>query len=1164
MSRQQPLGPRPGVSGTLVSGVFAERRLPELFAGQLGESTRQRGCHAIGSWVRRYGGRLGPASGLTSLAAQGAAPLVDAIGYSLALEDDATSRGHGPAGSRGPAGIMRTVAHASEVALPIAIFPWGESMDRRWTDIVALAVDAGTEWVACFNGRTVRLCDAKRSYARDFVEFDLERVATDPVSFALFWAIMRPEALRALTRQVADASARHGVSVCASLKTGVRDALGMLLQAMVTAAHSSGRASVREVDPENLFAQALTVIYRILFLLFAESRCLVPVWHPVYRTSYTIESLRSRAEHPGRHRGLWEAFQALSRLAHSGCRAGSLRVTPFNGRLFAPDRTPFADQRRLDDKLVAKALVALTTSAGANGRERISFRDLGVEQLGAVYESVLDYQPVLSGAVSPRVRDRRVEPQTQVTLVEQRDRRKASGTFYTPQSLTDYLVRQTLHPLVADATPEQILALRVLDPAMGSGAFLVAACRYLAAAYEQAVLRHRGWLAADITNLDRAGFRRLVARHCLYGVDVNPMAVQVARLSLWLATLAADRPLTFLDHRLAVGDSLVGASLDDLARQPPGAARSVGQGSALPLFDTESIGAALERVLPMRMRLEQVDDDTAEAVRDKERWLASLWATPGPLAPLKRAADLWCACWFWDERESRTPDGREYADLAAALRSGISSLPPQIVESRLAEAARIADARRFFHWTLEFPEVFFDASGRPSPSGGFDAVVGNPPWEMLRADNGEAADRQSLRNRAAQVTRFTRHAGIYRLCNRGHTNQYQLFVERSLRLVRRGGRVGLVVPWGLASDHGCADLRRVLLEECDTDRLIGLDNAAGIFPIHRGVRFLLLSTTTGSRTRRIHCRFGTRNAADLDAIDAPSSKAQRRATVALTPAYLQRVSGQGLAIPHLLSRRDRVLTERLVLQFPALSAPGGWHATFGRELNVTDDKALFVAAPASTAIPVVEGKHIDPFVVHLAACDRWVVSTDALANRSAGRATGRFRLAYRDVAASSNRLTLIAGLLPPQTIAVHTVHCLKTPLAFQDQAFLLGVLNSFVANYLARLWVTTHLGTTTVERLPVPKPDPRSRSYRRVSALALALRCDRPGWTDRYAELQAEVARAYELSDDELGLMLDSFPLVDADLRADVAARAARRRGPKRSTLGSSIVPSYPPDAGGS
>ena len=280
------------------------------------------------------------------------------------------------------------------------------------------------------------------------------------------------------------------------------------------------------------------MLYRVLFLLFAEARGLVPVWHPVYRDRYTIDSIVTTLLTGRRYRGVWLAINAISRLAHAGCTAGELKVTAFNGRLFSPAGTTAFDRERIDDEVMGKAVLAVSTTPPARGagRNRIVYRDLDVEELGAVYEQVLEYEPASREGSSP--------------LSHTRDLRKATGTFYTPRSLTAYLVRETLAPLVADRTADDILALRVLDPAMGSGAFLVAACAQLADAAEEALIREGQWHRSDVTTADRVMLRREVAQRCLFGVDLNPTAVQVARLSLWLTTLASDKPLTFLDHRL--------------------------------------------------------------------------------------------------------------------------------------------------------------------------------------------------------------------------------------------------------------------------------------------------------------------------------------------------------------------------------------------------------------------------------------------------------------------------------------------------------------------------------------------------------------------------------------------------------------------------------------
>ncbi len=658
-----------GVSGSLVSHHFAERVLGPAFAGRLGERTRDHARRRLRAWWRGAGSSLGPSSSLRSVFDLGAAPLLDVLGF-LARRPRQAARGT----------LLLGDAVSASATVPLLVAPWGASLDPLWGAVAGESARLESPWVLCFNGRALRLCDGRNTFARGHLEFDLDALVDHPAAMALFWAALRAEALATLTPAIVAGSARHGVAVSASLRDGVREALRLFLQGMLNASPRRAPASLDRARVAPTFDEAFTLVYRILFLLFAESRALVPTWHPVYRRSYTIEALRRQAETPGAERGIWEALQAVSRLAHAGCHAGSLVVAPFNGRLFAPARAPIAERGRLDDRIVARALAALTTLTRGGRCERVSFGDLGVEQLGAVYESVLDYEPHWDGfrtcvrrpagaartgseTACPDEPDDCVRRPTSaartgsetapaVILVSRGDVRKSSGTFYTPRAITEYLVRHTLQPLVEDASADAILGLRVLDPAMGSGALLVAACRYLAAAYEAAVVRERGCFAADITEADRAGFHRLVAQHCLYGVDANPMAVQVARLSMWLTTLARGRPLSFLDHRFVNGDSLVGATIEDVLRQPPGGPPSRRPPALLPLFEGDAAAEAMRVVVPIRDRLAATPDDSADAVHAKERLLAATRAPASAMTALRRLADLWCACWFWPGAEA--------------------------------------------------------------------------------------------------------------------------------------------------------------------------------------------------------------------------------------------------------------------------------------------------------------------------------------------------------------------------------------------------------------------------------------------------------------------------------------------------------------------------------
>jgi hypothetical protein len=1124
----------PGFSGSLVSEYFAEEYLPSLFAGRIGEAARDGARSRLLRWRRAVLPRLGPVSGPRAVYDLAAAPIVAVLGFQ-------------PGRVTGSARTDFVLA-APDAGAPgsplLLVTAWSDRLDATWRDAVRHSVSADVSWCLCTNGRELRLVDARRTYARRFAQFDLDSAIADERSFGVLWALLRREAFDgdpAPIDEIVEASAEHTVGVCRSLRRGVLDALADLLSGFTA---GQGRARRADGDLDGVHEQALTIVYRILFLLFAESRGLVPSWNPIYRQGYSLEAARNLAERPGPARGLWETLQAISRLAHRGCRAGTLRVTPFNGRLFAPSATPLGENGRLDDETTRRVVLALSTSPGraGEGRARIAYRDLGVEQLGAVYESVLDYRPRLSlrpdrsragatarphgaGVVRGGVRSTRVE------LVAGGGRRKASGTFYTPRSITSFIVRRTIAPLVAEAPPEGILELRVVDPAMGSGAFLVAACRYLAGAYEAAILRQGGCHPSDISEEDRRGFRRAVAQRCLFGVDRDPIAVQLARLSLWLSTLAPDRPLTFLDHHLLAGDSLVGASLDDLLRPPPGAGSARPRRAdrpTLPLFESDEAGPAMRAVLPARLRLASTPDESLEVVREKERLLAGLAGDASPLARLRATADLWCGCAF---RPAGARVGAAlFAELAGRLLRGTSALPASTSAPWLAEARALASERRFFHWSLEFPEVFFAPDGTPQQRPGFDAVVGNPPWDMIRADNEEDEDSPAVRAAARQLLQFARTSGLYRAQGDGHGNLFQLFVERAFRLTRDGGRIGLVVPWGLAADSGCAALRRLLLDRCHVDSWIGFENSAAIFPIHRSVRFLVLTATTGQPTPALPCRLGARDPSVLDTMpDLPGPCAEVRSVV-LTRGLLERISPGDLAIPDVRTAKDVELLERLSSESPPLGSAEGWHAAFGRELNASDDRRHF--DERAGGLPVLEGKHVEPFRVTCSGATRRLPRAVAARLLDPARTFCRPRLAYRDVASATNRLTLIAAVLPAGCVTVHTLFCLKTALGRPEQDFLCGILNSFVANYLVRLRVTTHVTAGIVARLPVPRPPAESPLYGRVAGLAAALgRSPAPQADPAYPDLQAAVAHLYNLADDELAHVLGTFPLVDAGVK---------------------------------
>jgi hypothetical protein len=1066
----------PGIGGTLFPGRFlAERGAVAAAVGHAGgDVERQR--RRLASWWSSVERRCGPATGIRTLFDLVAMPLFAMLGYrAVAPAFDA-------------ARVVASLETPRRVKVGLLLLPWAVRPSSAWRDAVRAARAAGSEWCFVLAPPHLALLDARGHATRRAVEFTMPDVF-EPGSADPFLALTssgafhdaHPPPIEALVA----AGARFQDRVRLDLQEGVIQALGDLPPVLA-------ERGVRTQDVST-FDEALTLVYRILFLLFAEARQLVPASHPVYRRAYSVGTL-CRDALVGDTDGLWDALAAVTRLSRLGCRTDDLIVRPFNGQLFARTSAPSLEQRRRGSRLatirtdraartVQRTLVALGTRPGPAGREPISYADLGVEQLGAVYERVLDLEP---------------------------GRRKQTGTFYTPQPLAELVVRRTLAPLVAGRSSDAILALRVVDPAMGSGAFLVAACRFLADAYEHALVDEGRRTPHDIDRSERAAIRRLVAERCLAGVDVNPIAVQLARLSLWLASLARGKPLGFLDHQLRVGNSLIGASPDDLHRLADW--RRPQRTAALPLFDDEALMSTMRSIADPLRTMRERPDDTVGDVRAKEALWRRLTGASSPVDAWRAAVSLWCARWFWSEGRhgaAGPPPPSAAATRAAldALLRGDRTLPREALAPLLQHARELGARFRFFHWPLEFADVFYEASGAPRAAPGFDAVIGNPPWEMLRRDAGPGVTGVPS---PRSMLRFVRDSGLYPGCDRGHLNLYQPFVDRALALARPGGRVGLVLPWGFATDDGAQALRRRVFDELSVDTLLGLDNARGLFPIHRGTRFLVLTAGRSGGGGDIRARFGLESASELDDIPGRDSPGTAPAfPLRLTSARLAAVGGRTRRIPDLRSAGHLALLERLCREHPRLGARIGWAAEFGRELNATDDRASFGA----DGLAVLDGKHVTPFVADVSRAAIRIPRREAerlLPDRRFDRA----RLAYRDVSGVGNRRSLIAALVPAGVVTTHTLFCLRSPPPLEQQQFLCALFNSDLMNALVRMLMGGHVTTGLVEDLPVPAWR-GSREQRRIAALARRL-ASHPDDEAAGAGLQTAVARLYGVAPAEI------------------------------------------------
>ena len=306
-----------------------------------------------------------------------------------------------------------------------------------------------------------------------------------------------------------------------------------------------------------------------------------------------------------------------------------------------------------------------------------------------------------------------------------------------------------------------------------------------------------------------------------------------------------------------------------------------------------------------------------------------------------------------------------------------------------------------------------------------------------------------------------------------------------MRLTRPAGRVGLILPSGIATDHGSAALRKHLFDRTAIDTWIGFDNRRRIFPIHRSMRFVVLATANRGRTDALKFRCGLTDAGALERDAAPAPP-----LLTISRSRLESWSPDSLAIPEIRRRRGaRAPERRFRAAFPRSRDPAGWNVRFGRELNATDDRPHFVPHrrdPASRLLPIVEGKLLSPFRADL---DRATLGITAkAAARLLDRASfERARIAYRDVASATNKLTLIAAMLPAGTVSTHTVFVSKRPLDDRSQWCLLGLMNSFVANYLVRLNVTTHVTAAMMARLPVPRPAEGSAAFAQLVVLSQAL-----------------------------------------------------------------------------
>lgn len=938
-----------------------------------------------------------------------------------------------------------------------------------------LALDAyrgDADWGLLLGGTAVRVYRRSSGISQQYLELSLDDLVEldDERSWRAFAAIFRAPAFTSaagstpLIVRVVDESRRHATALASDMRADVVDAAEAIMGAAL--AHPANRAQLGEPGRsqlQRLFEETLYYLYRVLFVLYAESRDVLPVTGAgPYATSYSMHHLieLARTGQPASGGSYFRmALQRLFSLLWEGPvpEARQLGVEPVGGDLFDPESTSLLDHCFVDDAAWARALTSIALGAPGSQRrhhgQHANFAELGVDQLGSIYEGLLVLEPFL--APGPRVlvrikTERRVlEPDAAAGYDKIRDleagdfvlesasgRRKGSGSFYTPHEITEFLTHAALDPLIdplvelAATDPgeaaHRLLALRVCDPAMGSGAFLIHAARVLGRGLARIrAISGTGIVTPDLVH--RA--KRDVVRHCLYGVDLNPLAVVLAKVSLWLETLEPGRPLTFLDAHLRCGDSLVGVDFTtatgsltaaELARWPAVAHRGLekylkaeagDRGEALlqrlktrkapktsaqatlPGIDASGIEGALAKLAAERDELlaSEIGDETLDdALATRQAFVDLEQAQESLRNRLRAAADFWCAQWFSpgedgpaDDRGTVVPATVGEFDLVMACLVEGRTVPTRL-HGQLEAAQQATRRRRFFHWALEFPEVMVER-------GGFDAVIGNPPWNTLSPDikeffstyapaifrRGIAKGTQSQHKELLRYEddidaawraearwlhelshyarpesgRFTWFAPVGQL-RKGDANVFRLFVERAYHLLRPGGRLAQVLPDSLYVSSPATGVRQRLLGEGRLEWCYVFENRKEIFPIHRSLKVVLLTAQKGGGpTHRFKAAFyvgkdaaGADRAVGLDTLPAVLADLEQNSPE-LAVDQIRTLAPETWSFPELQTALDAEIAAHCAATVPPLNLDErGWGLTYCAELHADRDAWRFTDA----------------------------------------------------------------------------------------------------------------------------------------------------------------------------------------------------------------------------
>ena len=1131
-------------------------------------------------------------------------------------------------------GKSYAISHEWRGRVPIHLMGWRTPIDRRTPGLrgAAAASPHGLVqeflnrsdshlWGIVSNGKTLRLLRDNASLTRQaYVEFDLAAIF-DGESFAdftLLWLCCYRTRFegdipqRCLLEQWSKEAASAGTRAREKLRSGVEQAiicLGNGALAHPANAALRGRLRSSELAADDLQRQLLRIVYRMLFLCVAESRDLLldpdapDAARDTYRRFYSMDRLRRLANkrRGGTHGDLWQGLHATMAALDVGddqpkvTARDALGLTSLGSQLWSQQAIPDLADAHIDNAHLLEAVrnLAFVRDDEAKGLRPVDYQNLGTEELGSVYESLLE----LHAVADP-------EDRTFGLGSAAGSERKTTGSYYTPPELISRLLDDALDPVIEEAmskpNPERaLLDLKMLDPACGSGHFLIAAAHRIADALASA--REDG--AEPSPEASRAALREVVG-HCLYGIDINPMAVELCKVSLWLESNTPGKPLSFLDHRIVCGNSLLGATPKLLAEGIPDAAfrpltgddrqhvsalrkanRKERKHANQPSLGLDWSSSSDTRQLAGELsRIDATPDDTADQVAAKETDYARLRAA-AIAVKAKLVADTWCTA-FVAPKRTRTPaitegtlraiqrlDLERAASVVGQAR-GLVAAPPSPVDTTVVRTVLDAvDQYQFSHMHLTFPDVFrvpeeaADATNHQTGwSGGFDAILSNPPWERVKLQEKEffaqqdemiaTAPTAAVRKRliedlktnnpglrvaferalreAEGMSALLRNSERFPLGGRGDVNTYAVFVELMADAVSPRGRVGAILPTGIATDDTTKHLFGQLVENRRLFSLYDFENRKKIFPaVHRSMKFCLI-TLTGSKAAVSQAAFS------FFALDVTHlENNDRRFT--LNSEDFNLLNPNTKTCPIFRTVRDAEIAKAIYRRLPVLideTSPDGnpWGVSFQSMFHMSNDSHLFHTreqlesqgyvlegnhfvlrdAPSNgderaRYLPLYEGKMATFFdhraadvvksatAVHRQNQPRYLSSDEkAMPSRSATslywvedqRLNERchnehnWNLGFNDITSVTNERTVVCTALPRVAVG----HSEPILLATKDRHLLLCNLCSFVLDYTARQKVGgNHITYSYLRQLPVLSPRLIQRHRTLVEASMLEL-----------------------------------------------------------------------------